>query len=239
MRERHLGFAGAAGPALPLEFAGLSLLLDHSGALYLPAEATLVVADLHLEKASCLARGGQFLPPYDSEATLLRLAATIGRYQPRRIIAAGDSFHDATGFQRLSARAASLLAALASQREFLWIRGNHDPLAPSGLVGGAADSLKLGPVWLRHAPEAGSDEPQICGHFHPVARLGARGLKLRKRCFAFNDRVLILPAFGALTGGLNVRDPALEPWLGSEFSVCVPGARQVFPAHVSSCLSGP
>ncbi len=239
MRERHLGFANPAGPALPLEFAGSSWLLDHSGALYLPDAATLVVADLHLEKASSFATGGQFLPPYDSEATLQRLGAVIARYQPARVVTLGDSFHDATGVRRLSARATNLLETLAQSRDWLWLSGNHDPVAPAGLPGQAADSIKLGPVWLRHLPQATSDAPQICGHFHPVARLAARGVRLRRRCFAFNHQVLILPAFGALTGGLNVRDAALEPWLGAEFSICVPGAGQIFQAHASACLAGP
>ncbi|MBV1705588.1 MAG: ligase-associated DNA damage response endonuclease PdeM [Hyphomicrobiales bacterium] len=238
MRERHLGFDSPAGPALPLDFAGRRWLLDHSGALYLPEQSALVVADLHLEKASRFAMGGQFLPPYDSEATLQRLVAVIARYQPARVITLGDSFHDSAGAQRLSAPALALLETMAEGRDWLWISGNHDPVAPSGLPGAAANAFRLGPVWLRHEPRAGGDAPQVCGHFHPVARLAARGVQLRRRCFAVHDSMMILPAFGALTGGLNVRDPALQPWLGRDFSVFVAGAGQLYPARASACLAG-
>lgn len=214
-------------------------MMDHSGALYLPEAATLVVADLHLEKASAFAAYGQFLPPFDSEATLLRLAGVIERYQPRRVIALGDSFHDAFARQRLSARASALLAALAAPREWLWISGNHDPDPPQGVAGAGAEGVQVGVAWLRHEPEAASPTPQICGHFHPVARLSGRGIHLRRRCFAFHQNLLVLPAFGALAGGLNVRDAALARWLGPDFSVCVAGRSRLVLAQARACRAGP
>lgn len=239
MRERQPDLANVAGPALPLDFAGLGCLLDHAGVLYLPDEATLVVADLHLEKGSAFAAHGQFLPPFDSEATLLRLAAVIERYQPRRVIALGDSFHDAAASERLSARAMAILQALAAARDWLWISGNHDPAPPQGVPGAYSEGVKLGSAGLRHEPDAVSPGPQICGHFHPVARLSGRGINLRRRCFAFHENLLILPAFGALTGGLNVRDVALARWLGADFSVCVAGQKRLVQAPARACRAGP
>lgn len=239
MRERQPDVAGLAGPALPLDFAGLGCLLDHSGALYLPAEATLVVADLHLEKGSAYAAHGQFLPPFDSEATLLRLSGVIEHYQPQRVIALGDSFHDAAAWQRLSARAMAMLEVLAAPRDWLWISGNHDPAPPQGVAGSCADGVKVGSAWLRHEPEAASVEPQICGHFHPVARLSGRGINVRRRCFAFTSNILILPAFAALTGGLNVRETVLTRWLGEDFCVGIAGHRNLVKAHARACRAGP
>src|ERR1700748_172904 len=114
---------------LSITVNGESLFLDNSGALFWAAQGTLGFADLHLEKGSSYARGRQFLPPYDTDATLLRMAAAVRRFQARRIIALGDSFHDPDAADRLSADARAMLKALTS--DFIWISGNHDPKPPA------------------------------------------------------------------------------------------------------------
>jgi uncharacterized protein len=195
-----------------LALGRLELVPDLSGALYLPGEATLLVADLHLEKGSSLAiRRGMMLPPYDSAATLSALAETCRRYAPRRIIALGDSFHDRTASQRLSPGDLSALSGLITGREMIWITGNHDPDAPVGLGGEVLAEMELAGVMLRHEPSASTMLPEIAGHLHPAAKVRGRGRALRRRCFALSANRLVMPAMGAYAGGLNLRDRAFAP----------------------------
>jgi DNA ligase-associated metallophosphoesterase len=188
--------------------AGADALLRPSGALWLHAAAALVVADLHLEKGSAYAARGQMLPPYDTRETLARLEAEITALQPRLIVFLGDSFHDPHAEARLGAEDAARLAGLARGRRLVWVVGNHDADGPRGLPGEVAAELLLCGLALRHAPRPGPQPGEVCGHLHPAAKVrGARGA-VRRRCFATDAQRLILPAFGAYTGGLNVRDRA-------------------------------
>src|SRR6202451_2376622 len=82
--------------------AGVTLIADLSGALFWEEQSLLVVSDLHLEKGSSFAARGVLLPPYDTVATLGRLAAVVARHSPRMVIALGDSFHDRDAHHRLS-----------------------------------------------------------------------------------------------------------------------------------------
>jgi uncharacterized protein len=195
-----------------LALGRLELVPDLSGALYLPGEATLLVADLHLEKGSSLAiRRGMMLPPYDSAATLAALTEACRRYAPRRIIALGDSFHDRTASQRLSTGDLSVLSGLITGREMIWITGNHDPDAPVGLGGEVLAEMELAGVMLRHEPSVRTLLPEIAGHLHPAAKVRGRGRALRRRCFALSANRLVMPAMGAYAGGLNLRDRAFAP----------------------------
>jgi uncharacterized protein len=199
--------------ALGLAMCGKALLADSTGAIYWPAEACLLVADLHLEKASAYAQSGALLPPYDTRETLIRLAQTIDRYQPLRVIALGDSFHDAGAAQRIGADDRERLRILQEDREWIWLSGNHDPRL--GLGGRHADEIRLGGITLRHRPTPGSATHEIAGHMHPAARLSLYGTSIRRPCFVGNGRRIIMPAFGAFTGGLNVLDDAFLPLFGT------------------------
>lgn len=189
----------------------LALVPDLSGALLLPEERTLVVADLHLEKGSAYAARGVFLPPYDSAATLAALAAAILRHDPARVIALGDSFHDRAAETRISERDLASLRLLQRGRDWLWVTGNHDPVISREMGGATMAMLSLAGVALRHEPDP--DEPgcEIAGHLHPAAKVRMRGRALRRRCFAFSERRCIMPAMGAYAGGLNLRDAAFRP----------------------------
>jgi DNA ligase-associated metallophosphoesterase len=193
---------------IEIELEGSRLAADPSGALYWPAEKILVVADLHFEKGSHFASRGQLLPPYDTAATLIRLAHVIARYAPSRVIALGDSFHDGEGPGRLGEEDRAHLAALQRGRDWIWLTGNHDPDV-NGVGGSTLAMLAVGLITLRHEPQP-EDEVEIAGHLHPVARVLARGSSVRRRCFVSDGRRMVMPAFGAFTGGLNVRHPAFD-----------------------------
>lgn len=187
-----------------LLLAHRSLCADHSGALYWPEQDILIVADLHLEKGSAFAVRGQMLPPYDTRATLSRLAAAIERYAPATLIALGDSFHDGGGVGRLTPADTWMLSKLQKGRIWVWISGNHDPDADMRLGGAFAPSLEIDGISLRHEPDPASATPEIAGHLHPAAKLAWNGTSVRRRCFASDERRIILPAFGAFAGGLNL-----------------------------------
>jgi hypothetical protein len=190
----------------PLHVAGVTLLADLSGALFWEEERLLVVSDLHLEKGSSFAARGVLLPPWDTVATLGRLAAVIARHDPRRVIALGDSFHDRDAHQRLSGTDRDTLAAMQARRDWIWISGNHDPVLPSDLGGAVAHEVTIGALVFRHEPTGAAGE--ISGHLHPKARVSTRGRSMERRCFACDGVRAVMPAFGAYTGGLSIRDAA-------------------------------
>jgi DNA ligase-associated metallophosphoesterase len=195
--------------AAPLHLAGERLVLDPAGALFWPAQRLLAVADLHLEKGSAAARNGSLLPPWDTRATLDRLAAIMRRYRPARVLALGDSFHDVAGSGRLQPHDQERLGAMARFAPFIWVLGNHDPAPPEGIAGEAVDAWQAGPLLFRHGARAGVVNGEICGHYHPKASIPARGTIVTRPCFVADGRRLILPALGAYTGGLDVRNPAI------------------------------
>jgi DNA ligase-associated metallophosphoesterase len=220
-----------------IELNGQRLCGDAAGALYWPAERLLVVADLHLEKGSSFARRGVLLPPYDSAATLANLAAVIARHDPRVVIALGDSFHDGEGPQRLSVADRETLSGLQRGRDWIWISGNHDPDPATGIGGIFSDCVSVGPFVFRHEPAPASDESEIAGHLHPVARVHLRGRTVSRKCFASDGRRLVMPAFGAYTGGLNVRDRAFGAIFDAlDFTAHMLGARRLYAFSAAYCL---
>jgi DNA ligase-associated metallophosphoesterase len=189
--------------------AGVPLTPDPSGALWLARTRTLVVSDLHLEKGSAYAARGVALPPFDTRATVLRLQRLVAGMRPARLVALGDSFHDAGTDARMAAEDGAALASLiAGVKDWVWIVGNHDPEIPSRLGGRTTDELRLEGLVFRHEPSGA--EGEVAGHLHPCARVSGRGGSLRRRCFASDGLRLVAPAFGAFAGGLSVRDPAFE-----------------------------
>jgi hypothetical protein len=189
-----------------VQVAGVALLADLSGALFWEEESLLVVSDLHLEKGSSFASRGVLLPPYDTLATLDRLAVVIARHDPRMVIALGDSFHDSDAHHRLSAPDRGAITGLQARRDWIWIAGNHDPALTPDLGGVVASEVAVGPIAFRHEPTGAVGE--IAGHLHPKARVSTRGRSMERRCFACDGMRAVMPAFGAYTGGLNIRDAA-------------------------------
>lgn len=192
--------------SLEVTFAGQTMLLDAALGLFWPAQSTLIVSDLHLEKGTSYAQFGSAVAPYDALDTLVRLDKLVCRYTPRRLVMLGDSFHDKQAWERLPDGAQRHLVNICnSVDEAVFVEGNHDVGVKVHPCLQFADEITLGGVVLRHEPEA-SDAPQIIGHFHPKAGANLRGFRLRGKCFAKTNNLLVMPAFGSFTGGLDIRD---------------------------------
>lgn len=200
---------------VPLSFAGRDFIATREGALFCPATRTLVVADLHLEKASWYAALGQMLPPYDSIATLTALARLVDILQPRTLWCLGDNFHDADGPARLPHHARAVLERLAARLSLHWIVGNHDSALSNAFGGTVHDEGLLDGTALRHIARRGAPGFELSGHFHPKFRLALRGRRVSRPCFARAKQKLVLPAFGSLTGGMDAFDPAIAAATGS------------------------
>ncbi|WP_173934640.1 ligase-associated DNA damage response endonuclease PdeM [Chelativorans sp. Marseille-P2723] len=225
------------GGGTGITIAGERGLCDPLGALFFPARRLLVVSDLHLEKGSSLACRGSFLPPYDTAVTLKRLRRVILRHQPQVVVSLGDSFHDAGGSDRLPARYRDELTALMTGRDWYWVAGNHDPAPPQGLPGRSVGELAFGNLVFRHEPTHGA-EGEIAGHLHPGARIVRRGRSVRRACFAYDGIRLIMPAFGSLTGNLNVLDRAFAGLFRYEaLTAYMLGRERVYP--IASCMLRP
>ena len=218
-------------PTVNLTLNGVGFVADPSGALYCPAEQTLIVADLHLEKGSAFAaRGNALLPPYDTRATLSALADVLRRTRPQRVICLGDSFHDPAASSRLAAADAEHVRRLTRGHHWTWLVGNHDPAPPDDLGGHSAAEIRFAGLHLRHeaAPD-GAIAPEISGHYHPKARVRLRTGAVSGRCFVTDGRRLILPSFGAYTGGLDVFDPAIAGLLRPRFRVLLLARGRLYP----------
>ena len=213
--------------AAPFHLAGEKLHLDPAGVLVWPAQRTLIVADLHLEKGSAAARRGQLVPPWDSRVTLDRLALLLRRLKPRCVVALGDSFHDDGGPQRLAPDDAARLQALTGAVDFIWVRGNHDKSPPEGLGGRAATEWRSGALVFRHEAQRG-ETGEVSGHFHPKARVATRAGEVVRPCFVADARKIMLPAFGAYTGGLDVGEEPIAKLFGARFHAYMLGSERVY-----------
>jgi uncharacterized protein len=221
-----------------ISISNVRLVADPAGALYWPDEKLLVVADLHLEKGSAFAARGVLLPPYDTPTTLARLARLIERYAPGLVIALGDSFHDGGGPARMAEISHAALTALQRGRDWVWIAGNHDPDPAQNIGGRFADVLAIGALTFRHEPAPKDSDGEIAGHLHPLARIARRGRAVSRRCFASDGRRLVMPAFGAYAGGLNVRDRAIVALFGAlSFTAHMLGEARLYAVPAARCLS--
>jgi hypothetical protein len=197
---------------------GVELFAEPSGALWWPAAATLIVADLHFEKGTSYAMRGVLLPPYDTRATLARLVEAIGP-RVRRVICLGDSFHDGKGPERLSSTDATVLRTLVERHDWIWIAGNHDPVLPAMLGGRTiVGEFRLDGLVLRHQAEADA-LGEVSGHYHPKSHIDVRGRRLSGACFIHDERRIVLPAFGAYTGGLHIESEPIRALFPAAFRI--------------------
>lgn len=213
-----------------IALCGKLFVADQSGALYWPAARALIVADLHLEKGSAAAQRGRMVPPYDTRETLTCLAQALDRTNAETVIALGDSLHDTSACDRISDGDLEALRILQEDRLWIWLNGNHDPVIADTLGGRVMPELELEGIAFRHVPRPGRVTHEIAGHLHPAARLSMHGHLIRRPCFVGNGLRLVLPAFGAYTGGLNVLDEAFLPLFGHDgFAVWMLGSEGLYP----------
>jgi DNA ligase-associated metallophosphoesterase len=222
-------FAPSPCGGLALELAGTDVLLRASGALWLASERVLVVADLHLEKGSAYAARGQLLPPYDTRETLARLSAEAAQLRPKAVVLLGDSFHDGGGEDRLAPDDAQAVRTLAAVTQLIWIVGNHDADGPKVLPGEVLEAMAIQGLFLTHEPAGAPRAGEVAGHLHPCARVKGRVGSVRRRCFATDGERLVLPAFGAYAGGLNLRDAAFSRLFARPPLAVALGARRAHP----------
>lgn len=209
----------------PLLFGGHEFRVAGGRALFWPRRRALIVADLHLEKASWFALRGQMLPPHDSMATLEALAALAAETGAGEMWCLGDNFHDDRGIDRMMPCARALLSQLTSAFAWHWIVGNHDEHLPSGVGGTILDEIAIDGLVLRHRADPRDLRPELSGHFHPKHRAEARGRAISRPCFVASSTKLILPAFGALTGGLDSRHRELATACGQAAALVPAGNR--------------
>ncbi len=207
---------------VPFSFGDHALMALPEGAVFWPARGALLVADLHLEKASWFASKGQLLPPYDSMATLAALEVLVRRTKAREIWCLGDSFHDVAGCDRLPVAAQETLRGLTMETRWTWITGNHDPAILDRCGGEVVEEALVDGLVLRHEADPREARPELSGHFHPKLRVRVRGRQVARRCFVATATKLVLPAFGSLTGGLDVDHPALRAAVGRDGQALIP-----------------
>jgi uncharacterized protein len=239
MNMIHRRMRQGEAPGLETALNGGAVVCDPSGVLFAPDERLLVVSDLHLEKGAAFARRGMFLPPYDTDATLLLLEAALDRYQPHVVVALGDSFHDRYGAGLMPGAARDRLRAAMAGRDWIWIEGNHDPDPPEGLGGICAAEVSIGHWHFRHEPTAGARPGEVAGHLHPSARVSGNGRSVRGPCFASDGSRMVMPSFGVTTGGLNVLHPAFAGLFQMESArAYVIGAARIYPIPFGALSRG-
>jgi DNA ligase-associated metallophosphoesterase len=229
LRKATYDFAVSPCGGLRLTVNGAEVLMRASGAVWLANQRALIVAALHFEKGSSYAAKGQMLPPYDTRETLTRLEAEVASMDPAVLIFLGDSFHDGKAETRLDAQDARRIAALASGRTLLWVVGNHDADGPKTLPGEIIAELTVETLTLRHEPQPGLQPGEMAGHLHPAARVIGRGRTVRRRCFVSDGLRVVLPAFGAYAGGLNVKDRAFHGMFATKPLAGALGSSRVHP----------
>ena len=244
-----------ADAGLFIEVSRARLLATADGALYLPKEETLVVSDLHFEKGSAFAARGVLLPPYDTRVTLKRLAALVTKLKPLQVISLGDAFHDGEAEARMEEEDAAAdrdgtvaqdasrprdaaLEGLVAFARWTWVLGNHDPAPPKRFGGEVAMTKRIGRLIFRHEPAKKAADGEIAGHLHPCARIRTETRIQRRRCFASDGKRLVMPAFGAYAGGLNVLDAAFADILPAPFVFAL-GRARVYPIAPALLVADP
>lgn len=199
-----------------------ALIALPSGALHWPDQSLLVVSDLHFGKAERLARrGGTLLPPFDTTETLSRLDRDITQTNPASVICLGDSFDDIDAVQGLADTDRLWLAKLMAGRNWTWVLGNHDP-GPINLGGCHKAEITLGPLTFRHIADA-TKTAEVSGHYHPKARIAGQS----RACFLLDELRLIMPAYGAYTGGLWSDHAELTSLMQSNAIAILTGPRAI------------
>jgi DNA ligase-associated metallophosphoesterase len=229
---------GSEEQVVLLHFAGHTFEPLLSGALFWRAESILLVADLHLEKFSSFARRGHMLPPYDTGLTLRRLERDLEQTRAERVVSLGDSFHRDEGTETLLDADRLRLMALLGKSHWTWLSGNHDP-SPHTLGGVCVDTLEHRGITLVHEPRRGSRAATIAGHLHPAATVVANGHGARRPCFVHDGKLLVLPAYGAGTGSMNILGPSFHGLFDDQtLEVTMLGRNRLYPVSTRRLAAG-
>lgn len=216
--------------SLSTELNGVEIVCDYRGVLYLPKTSTLIVSDLHLEKGAAFARRGMLHPPYDTSQTLDKLKQSLDHYAPQTVISLGDSFHDQLGSELLPDVARGQIKHMQTGRNWVWISGNHDPKPHTSIEGDCCEEITCETLQLRHEPSDHDAIGEISGHLHPAAVITRRGKSVRRACFATDGKRLIMPSFGATTGGLSLKHKAFKGLFDTKkLFAHVLGKEQIYP----------
>ncbi|KQI71163.1 metallophosphoesterase [Loktanella sp. 5RATIMAR09] len=207
--------------AYSFDFCGTRCSAMPSGALYLSEHAVLCVSDLHLGKSERIARrSGVMLPPYEVQETLQKLEADIIATQPRQVICLGDSFDDLDAANSLDEDARLWLTRLQAGKSWVWIEGNHDP-GPIDLGGTHRAQMMIGTLMFRHIATA--ERAEVSGHYHPKHRVAGRS----RPAFLCDEHRLILPAYGAYTGGLSSHTADLRKHFSGQVIAILTGHKAI------------
>ncbi len=194
---------------IPIKFAGNRLLLDANGVLIWPRYEIIIFSDLHLEKGSFLSQFANPLPRFDSKETIKRMSILLKRYDCSHVVCLGDSLHDGNALSRMQKDDLHELNNLVtSVNKWTWVLGNHDPEIPEAILGERASKLHIDNLLLVHEPEDVSAIAQVIGHYHPKSSYKLANRKVTGKSFVCADNILLMPAFGKYTGGLDIKDTA-------------------------------
>lgn len=195
--------------AVAVRVAGENLLLLPEKAVYWPAEQMLIIADIHFGKAAAFRALGVPVPRGTTSENLAGLDALVAKHGARRVVFLGDFLH-----ARAAHASSTQLAMLAWRQRHLdlgltLVRGNHDLHAgdPAAALGIELvdEPHAIGPFAFCHHPDIDTPGYALAGHVHPVYVLATRFDALRLPCFVVGSARMILPSFGAFTGGHAVK----------------------------------
>lgn len=210
-----------------IQFGGTRFLPLPSGGLYWEKEHALIVSDLHLEKGSSFLKYGLFLPPYDTVETLKKLQGDIRRVQPKTLIFLGDIFHDKTALERIQNSDLTAFDVMLENHNVIWVEGNHDPgIAPPSVT--IHSDYLYGDIIFRHIAENAAGDYEISGHYHPCTKFVHKQQKVRRPCFVVSENKIILPSYGAYTGGLDIEHKAIKDAISKPYETYVLGHKKVY-----------
>lgn len=200
---------------IPIKLGEQRLLLTAEGVLLWPQHDLLIFSDLHLEKGSFLSQFANPIPRFDSRNTLERMQYCVKLYQCKWVVCLGDSLHDTNALKRMATSDLLALNDLVNTlQKWTWVQGNHDPEIPREVLGERTANIVLENLLFTHEPENleeyASVNAQIVGHYHPKTSVKLANRRVRGKSFLLDDTILIMPAFGKYTGGLDCKDPVFS-----------------------------
>jgi DNA ligase-associated metallophosphoesterase len=194
--------------AREVQVAGEPVLLLAQKALYWPRLKMLVVADIHFGKAASFRALGVPVPRGTTSQNLAALDALMAELEVAEIVFLGDFLHSRAAHAPATLKAMLEWRARHRGLKLTLVRGNHDRHAgdPAAALNIAMvdEPHSIGPFSFCHHPDLATPGYALAGHVHPAFVLATRTDSVRLPCFVVGARRMILPSFGAFTGGYSV-----------------------------------